>query len=174
MTKGDDSVVGVRTVAFVLACLLLGSRSSAQSAPTPQEQYTQQQKSPALALTLEALCPIAGAGALYAKDTDRAVVLGILSVVALGTAAGSAFALLHFDDQRSSGADRAINDVERYGALTLLISAVVSYAVLRISGLVLAPQAVSSFNLKLHDELGVPPEAPFHAHASGVDLMLRF
>ena len=151
----------MRTVAFVLGCLLLGSRSFAQGLSTPQERYEHEKKSPALALTLEALCPVAGAGALYAKDTDKAAVLGILSVVALGAAAGSTFALLHLGHQSSSGADRAIADLEHYGAVTILITAAVSYVVLRISGLVLAPQAVSSFNLDLHDRLGVPPEAPF-------------
>jgi hypothetical protein len=164
----------VRTIAVVLSCLLLASPALAQSAPTPQERYERQKKSAALALTLEALCPLAGAGALYARDTDKAAVLGILSLVALGAAAGSVLALVHLDNERGGGVDRAFGDAERAGAVTLLITAAVSYVVLRISGLALAPQASSSFNLKLRDQLGVPPETLFHSFASGMTLTLPF
>ena len=164
----------MRTLAVVLCCLLLASPSRAQSAPTPQERYEQEKKSAALALTLEALCPLAGAGALYAHDTDRAAVLGILSGVALGAAAGSGLWLVHLDNERGSGVDRAFEDTERVGAVTLLIAAAVSYVVLRISGLALAPEALSSYNLKLRDQLGVPPETMFHSLASGGTLTLPF
>lgn len=157
----------MRTLAIVLACcLLLPSRGLAQTAPTPLERYEHEKKSAALGLTLEALCPLAGAGALYANDTDRAAVLGVLSVVALGAAAGAGFAVVQLGDQRASGADRAVRDLEYDGALSLLITAVVSYAVLRVSGLVLVPQSTSSFNMQLRDRLGVPPEVPFHSTAS--------
>jgi len=52
--------------------------------PTPEALYQQQKKSVALAVTLEALCPIAGAGALYAGDGDKGTLLAILSTASAG------------------------------------------------------------------------------------------
>ena len=176
----------MRTAAVTLVCLLLLSLSrrclaegvpQSPPPPDPRQQYALRDKSPALALTLELICPLAGAGVLYARDTDKALVLGGLSILALGAGAGSAYALLHFGNQHPTGTDRVILDVEQGAAVTVLVGAVVSYLILRISGLVLAPRAVAAFNADLQQQLGIPPAEPVlpaHALAPGVNLKLRF
>ena len=158
----------VRTVALTLACLLVSSVSpgvsrscraeeSGAPGPDPAQQYRAQSKSGALAMTLEALCPLAGAGVLYGGDTEKAVVLGGLSAVAIGAGAGAIFALVHLGGQHPGGTERVLLDVEQGSAAALLAGAVVSYAILRISGLVLARRTVASFNAALQEQLGIPP-----------------
>jgi hypothetical protein len=68
-------------------------------------------------------------------------------------------------------------DAEQSGTVLVLVGAVVSYAVLRVSGLALAPEAVRGFNAELQQRLGVPPDepvVPFHALEPGVRLTLHF
>jgi hypothetical protein len=166
-----------------LACLLALPRvAQAQSrfaaAPASATQtYAAQNKSVALAVTLEALSPIAGMGAFYAHDTDRATVLAIVSVVAAGAGVGSAFWLIHLDGQHSTGVDRVFQDTEQGTAITVLATAAIVYVVARISGLVLASEATTAFNENLRQELSLPPlepVVPFHALAPGPMFTVRF
>jgi hypothetical protein len=168
--------------------VLLGLSASAraQTAPAPGAQtapfsaaqrYEAQKKSTALAVTLEALSPIAGVGAFYAQDTDRGTLLAILSAVAAGAGVGSAFWLVHLDGQHPTGGDRVYQDVEQGMAISVLATAAVVYVVARISGLVLAPEATAAFNEDLRQRLGVPPAEPLvpsHALAPGLMLTVRF
>jgi len=140
-------------------------------------RYDQQKKSAPLALTLEALCPIAGAGGLYAGDQEKATVLAIVSAAAAAAGVGSAFWLVHLDGEHAGGGSRVALDVEQGTAISLLATAAVVYLVARISGLVLASEATASFNLDLQRRLGVPPDEPslpFHAVAPGPALTLPF
>ena len=166
----------------VLACLLGAAASAraqtAPAVPSPAEQaYAAQKKSAALAVTLEALSPIAGVGAFYAHDPDEGLTLAITSAVAAGAGVGAVFWLYHLDHQQESGFNRAVQDVEQGAAISLLATAAVVYLLTRISGLALAPQATGRFNADLRQGLGLsPPEpvVPFHALAPGPMLELRF
>ena len=170
----------------LLACLLgLASVARAQIAPpdlTPgqvaaTQAYAAQKKSVALAVTLEALSPIAGVGGFYAHDTDHATFLAIISGLAAGAGVGSAFWLIHLDGQHASGVDRAFQDAEQGAAIAVLATAAVVYLVARISGLVAAPEATAAFNENLRQGLGAPPSepvVPFHALAPGAMFSLRF
>jgi hypothetical protein len=153
-----------------------GSASAAAQASAVQT-YAAKKKSVALAVTLEALSPIAGMGAFYAHDTGRATVLAIVSVVAAGAGVGSAFWLIHLDGQHPTGVDRAFQDAEQGTAITVLATAAVVYLVTRISGLALAPEVTAEFNDNLRQGLGLPPPEPvipFHALAPGPMFTLRF
>jgi hypothetical protein len=168
----------VRTFAATLLCLLLAARPShADGIPTAEALYQRQKKSVALAVTLEALCPIAGAGAFYAGDDDKGLFLAIVSGVSGGAAVGSLFYLIHLDHQNPSGVDHVFSDVESGAAWTVLVVGGVFYVLMRISGLSLAPDAVTAFNLDLQQRLGVPPTeplVPFHAQVTGASLLWRF
>ena len=167
----------MRSIATVLLLMLVWRPGYAQTAPTStQKQYERQKKSPALAVTLEALCPIAGAGGFYAGETDKATFLAILSAVAAGAGVGSVFWLIHLDHEHPSGASRAAVEVEQGAAISVLVTAVVFYLLARASGLALAPEATASFNLDLQQRLGVSPEGsvPFHALAPGPALIVHF
>jgi hypothetical protein len=172
-----------------LVCLLeLASIAEAQTLPPSAAQtsaaqtsaaqtYAAQKKSVALAVTLEALSPIAGVGAFYAHDPDRATVLTIVSAVAAGVGVGSAFWLVHLDGQQESGVSREIQDVEQGAAISVLVTAAVVYLVARISGLALAVDATDAFNEDLRQRVGLPPPepvVPFHALAPGPMFTLRF
>lgn len=168
---------------MTLACLLgLAGRARAQMAPPPgpsaaERRYEAQKKSVPLAVTLEALSPIAGMGAFYAHDTDRGLTLAILSVAAAGAGVGSAFWLLHLSHQQESGFNRTVQDFEQGTAISILATAAVAYVVARVSGLALAPEATDAYNDELHRGLGLPPPesvVPFHALAPGLTLSLRF
>jgi hypothetical protein len=168
----------VRTL-VTLVLLGLSASAQAQSAPpSAAQRYEAQKKSTALAVTLEALSPIAGVGALYADDSDRGTLLAIVSAVAAGAGVGSAFWLIHLDrEPPATGVDRAFRDVEQGAAFSVLATAAVVYVVARISGLVLAPEATAGFNEDLRRRLGVPPAepvVPFHALAPGPTLTVRF
>ena len=162
-----------------LVCLLeLASVARAQTTPASAVQaYAARKKSVALAVTLEVLSPIAGMGAFYAHDTDRATFLAIASAVAAGAGVGSAFWLIHLDGQHASGVDRAYQDAEQGVATTVLVTAAIVYVVARISGLALAPEATADFNDNLRQGLGLPPPEPvipFHALAPGPMFTVRF
>ena len=100
-------------------------------AQTPRRPTRAQKKSVALAVTLEALSPIAGMGAFYAHDTDRATVLAIVSAVAAGAGVGSAFWLIHLDGQHPTGSNRSFQDAEQGTAITVLATAAIVYVVAR-------------------------------------------
>jgi hypothetical protein len=162
-----------------LACLLgLASAARGQTAAAPAAQtYEAQKKSVALAVTLEALSPIAGLGGFYAHDPDRATVLAVLSAVAAGAGVGSVFWLVHLDGQHAAGADRVFQDVEQGAAISILATAAIVYVVARVSGLQLAPEATDAFNQDLRHGLGLPPAepvVPFHALAPGAMFTGRF
>jgi len=159
-----------------VAAAVTGPAARAQTAPAAAQRYEAQKKSTALAVTLEALSPIAGAGAFYAHDTDRGLTLSITSALAIGVGVGSAFWLIHLDHQQESGFNRTVQDFEQGTAISLLVTAGIVYIVARVSGLVLAPEATAAFNDKLREDLGVPPEpvVPFHALAPGPMLTVRY
>lgn len=153
------------------------SRPSFAATATPAALYQQEKKSVALAVTLEILCPIAGAGAFYAGENDKATVLAVLSAVSGGAAVGAAFYLIHLSHQHPGGAERLLSDVETGAAWTVLVAGGATYLLTRISGLALAPDAVASFNLDLEQRLGVPPGeplVPIHARATGLSFIWRF
>jgi hypothetical protein len=167
----------MRTIGTVLLLLLVARPGHAQVPPTPaQKEYQRQKKSPALAMTFEALCPIAGAGAFYAGEADRATFLAILSAITGGAGVGSVFWLIHLDREHPSGASRVTVDVEQAAAISLLVTAVVLYLLARASGIALASEATASFNLDLQQRLGVssPGAVPFHALVPGPALTWRF
>lgn len=162
----------------VACCFAIAGTARAQTtAGAAASTYQAQKKSVALAVTLEALSPIAGMGAFYAHDRDRATLLAIVSAVAAGAGVGSAFWLIHLDGQHPTGADRWFQDAEQGTAITVLATAAIVYVVARISGLALAPEATADFNDNLRQGLGLPPPepvVPFHALAPGVMFTLRF
>jgi hypothetical protein len=171
----------VRTFAAALLCLLCPILAAppalADGIPTPEALYQQQKKSMALAVTLEALCPIAGAGALYADEGDKATVLALVSGLSGGAAAGSLLYLIHLSHQSPSGVDHVFSDVESGTAWTVLVVGGVVYLLARASGLSYAPDAVEAFNTQLQQRIGVPPPeplVPFHAQVTGATLVWRF
>ena len=156
----------MRSIATVLLLMLIWRPGYAQTpAPSRQEQYERQRKSPALALTMEALCPIAGAGGFYAGDTDKATLLAVLSGVAGGVGVGSVFWLIHLDGQSSSGLGGVTKTAEQSAAISLLVTSAVVYLLARASGLVVASEATTSYNLDLQQRLGVPPDGTVADHA---------
>jgi hypothetical protein len=168
----------VRSLVTLVCLLELASIARAEGVPASAAQtYAAEKKSVALAVTLEALSPIAGVGGFYAHDTDRATFLAILSGVAAGAGVGSAFWLIHLDGQHPTGVDRAFQDAEQGTALTVLVTAAVVYLVARISGLALASEATDAFNEGVRENLGVPPPdavVPSHALAPGPMFTFRF
>ncbi len=168
----------MRTLGAALLCLLLVARTSlADGIPSAAEAYQQQKKSVALAVTLEAICPIAGVGAFYAGEDDKGTVLALVSGLSGGVAVGSLLFLIHESHQNPSGVDHVFSDVETGTAWTVLVVGGIIYLVTRISGPSFAPDAVSAFNLDLQQRLGVPgtePLVPFHAQVTGASLTWRF
>lgn len=145
-------------VPLLLVLLLFERPGYAQTlAPSPQEQYQRQKKSPGLALTLEAVSPIAGMGGFYAGDTDKAAFLAVLSGVAGGVGTGSVFWLIHLNNQNPSGVGRVTAQVEQSAAISLLVSSAVVYLLARVSGFAVASEATTTFNLDLQQQLGLTP-----------------
>ena len=154
-------------VTAVLLVMLAVGPASAQTAPPPavpslqplsaQQQYERGRKSPALALTLEALCPIAGAGTLYTgTEGDKAGFLAVLSAISAGAGVGSVLWLIHLDGEHATGASRAALDVEQGAAISVLVTAGLVYILARASGLSLASQSTDAFNQDLQRRLLVP------------------
>jgi hypothetical protein len=167
----------MRTIGLVLLLLLVARSGYAQTPALPAEkEYERQKKSPALAVTLEALCPIAGVGGFYAGESGKATFLAILSAVAGGAGVGSVLWLIHLDGEHASGASRVAVDVQQGAAISLLVTAAATYLLARASGLALASEATESFNLELRQRLGAWSDqtVPFHALAPGPALILRF
>ena len=163
-------------LAFLVGAITAGPARAQTAHPgqTPQQAYGARKKSVALAVTLEALSPIAGGGAFYAHDADRGLTLAITSTLAAGAGVGSAFWLIHLSHQQESGFNRTVQDFEQGTAISILATAAIVYVVARVSGLVLAPEATDAFNDTLRTDLGVPPEpvVPFHAMALAPGPML--
>jgi hypothetical protein len=128
------------------------------ASPSPAElRYARERKSLGLALTLEALSPIAGAGSLYAgTEGDKAAFLAVLSALAAGAAVGGVFWLVHLDGESASGVSRAALDLEQGGAISMLVTAGLVYVLARASGLSLASDATDAFNRDLQRRLAVP------------------
>lgn len=136
----------------------LGPRQAPSLSPeVAQRQYQRDRKSPALAVTLETLCPIAGAGPLYVgRDGDRAGFLAVLSGLSGAAAAGSVIWLLHLNDQHTSGASRIENDAYQGAAITLLATSGIIYLLARASGISLASQSADLYNDELRQRLAAP------------------
>ena len=136
----------------------LGPRPAPTSSPrTLQLQYDRARKSPGLALTLETLCPIAGAGTLYVgRDGDKAGFLAVLSGLSGAVAAGSVLWLLHLNNEHTSGASRVENDVYQGAAITALVTSGIIYLLARASGISLASQSVDTYNEELRQRLAAP------------------
>jgi hypothetical protein len=123
-----------------------------------QRQYERARKSPALALTLEAICPIAGAGTIYTgTEGDKAGFLAVLSALTAGAGVGAALWFIHLDGEHAGGVSRATLDAEQGAALTVLATAGLVYLVARVSGLSLASDATEAFNEELLRRLAVHP-----------------
>lgn len=167
----------MRTLALLLAFLTLSASVHAEAVPAAAQQFEHQKKSVALAVTLEAISPIAGTGCFYAGDSDRATVLAVVSATALGAGVGGAFWLIHLEGQHAGGFSRATLDLEQGSAISLLVVAGVAYLMARISGLALAPEATDEHNDALRQRLGLPPPeplVPFHALAPVPTIAIPF
>jgi hypothetical protein len=170
----------VRGLAATLSvCLAIALAGPARAEPPPDAvaQFEHQKKSVALAVTLEAICPVAGMGGFYAGDSEHATVLAVVSGTALVVGAGSLLWLLHLEDQHASGFSRVELDAEQGSAISLLVVAGVAYLMARVSGLALAPDATHAYNDELRERLGLPPPEPvipFHALAPVPTLSFRF
>src|SRR5205814_1372679 len=95
-----------------------------------------------IAVTAYVILNLEFAGAFYAHDSDRGMTLAITSALAVGAGVGSAFWLIHLSHQQESGFDRTVQDFEQGTAISLLVTAGIVYVVARVSGLVLAPEAI--------------------------------
>jgi hypothetical protein len=84
--------------------------------------------------------------------------------------------LIHLDGEHASGASRVAVDVQQGAAISLLVSAAVTYLLARASGIALACEATESFNFDLRQRLHVWSDQPLpsHALAPGPALILRF
>ena len=166
-----------RALSLCLAAATFAGPARADAPPPPEARYEHEKKSVALAVTLEAISPVAGMGGFYAGDSDHATVLAVVSGTALVVGAGSLLWLLHLEDQHAGGFSRVELDAEQGSAISLLVVAGVAYLVARISGLALAPDATHASNDELRARLGLPPPepvVPFHALAPVPTLTLRF
>jgi len=135
----------------------LGPRQNTVPSDAARHEYDREKKSPGLAVTLETLCPIAGAGPLYVgRDGDKAGFLAVLSGVSGGAAAGSLLWLLHLNEQHTSGASRVENDFYQGTAITLLITSGIVYLLARASGISLASQSADLHNEELRQRLAAP------------------
>jgi hypothetical protein len=153
--------IHIATAIALLVTVAAARPCFADDTAARQALYQQQKKSVALAVTLEAICPIAGVGAFYAGDSDRGTLLAILSTASAGAAVGSLFWLLHLDNENPGGsAGRIFTDFESGTAWTGLVAGGAIYLLTRVSGLSLAPDAVGTFNADLHQRLGVPTPEP--------------
>ena len=154
------------TTVLLVALTLMWRPAYAQTpAPTAQqtqeqrqEQYDRQKKSPALALTMEALCPIAGVGGFYAGERDRPTLLAVISGVAAGVGVGSVLWLVHLDGQDSGGFGAVTKSASQGTAISLLVTSSLVYLLTRVSGLALASEATGAYNADLQARLGARPD----------------
>lgn len=156
----------MRALPILLLGLSLARTARAEPPAGAQERFDHEKKSVGLAITLEAVSPIAGMGCLYGGEGDRAVALALVSAGAIGAGAGGLFWFLHLQDQQGSGVGGVALDLEKSTAISLLVGGAVTYVIARISGLSLAPDATRAFNEDLRQRVGLPPSEPtipFHA-----------
>ena len=153
----------MRIIASMLPVLFCAGTAQAQSLATPpptpstaeaKARYERERKSPGLALTLEAVSPIAGMGTYYTgTETDKATFLAITTALAAGAGVGSVFWLIHLGREHPTGGDRALVDFEQATAISLLVTSGLVYLLSRASGLSLASQATDSYNEDLQRRL---------------------
>ena len=135
----------------------LGPHQTMAPSEAAREQYQRESKSVTLAVTLETLCPIAGAGPLYVgRDGDRAGFLAVLSGLSGAAAAGSVLWLLHLNAEHTSGAARIENDAYQGAAITLLATSGIIYLLARASGISLASESANLYNDELRQRLAAP------------------
>jgi hypothetical protein len=158
----------MRVVTVALLVGLVSGSARAQTTPPPapppaasrspgQQQYERERKSPGLALTLEALCPLAGAGTIYTgTEGDKAAFLAVVSGLSAGAGVASVFWLIHLDREHPGGASRAVLDTEQGAAISILVTAGLVYLLTRASGLSLASQSTDAFNDDLQRRLAPP------------------
>jgi hypothetical protein len=150
----------------MLACLLWVTAARADPPPGAEARFEHDRKSVGLAVTLEAISPIAGMGCFYAGESDKATVLALVSTGAIGAGVGGAFWFIHLQNEHASGLGGFALNAEQGAAISLMVAAGVTYIIARISGLSLAPEATRAFNEDLRHQLGLPPSEltiPFHA-----------
>jgi hypothetical protein len=164
----------------MLACLLvLGATARAQSAPgvSAQETYEARKKSVPLAITLEALSPIGGAGVFYAHDPTRGATIMVLSTLTAAAGVGAALWIGHLSGQQESGVNRVVQDVEEGTAISVLLTAAIFYVGFRAAGVAQAIESTNRYNDEVRQDLGLPPPEPViptHALAPGLMLPFRF
>jgi hypothetical protein len=161
--------VGVRAAAltFLLLAAVTGV-ARADPPPGAQERFEHEKKSVGLAVTLEAISPIAGMGCFYGGENDKATVLALVSTGAMAAGVGGAVWLVHLEGESGGGFSGVTRNLEEGGAISLLVAAGVTYVITRISGLSLAPEATRAYNEDLRQRVGLPPSEftiPFHAWA---------
>lgn len=167
----------MRAAAVTLLCLAWASTARAEPPAGAQERFDQQKKSVALAVTLEAISPIAGMGCFYAGESDKATVLALVSTGSVGAGVGGAVWLIHLRGESGGGLGGVTRNLEESAAISLLVAAGVTYVISRISGLALAPEATRAFNEDLRHQIGLPPSEPtipFHAWATLPGMSFRF
>lgn len=155
----------MRTITAMLLVLFSAGTAQAQVLAAPpsqptitpaeaQARYEHERKSPGLALTLEAVSPIAGMGTYYTgTETDKATFLAITTTIAAAAGVGGVFWLIHLDREHPSGGERALVDFEQATAISLLVTSGLVYLLSRASGLSLASQATDSYNEELQRRL---------------------
>ena len=167
----------MRILAPALMCLFVATAARAEPPPGAEARFEHQKKSVALAVTLEAVSPIAGLGCFYGGESDKATVLALVSTGAIGAGVGGAFWFLHLEGENASGVGGVALNVEKGAAISVLVAAGVTYLIARVSGLSLAPDATRAFNEDLRQRLGLPPSEltiPFHAWAPLPGMSFRF
>ena len=158
----------MRAAALTLLLLTVAGTARADPPPAAQERFDHEKKSVGLAVTLEAISPIAGMGCFYGGESDKATVLALVSTGAIAAGVGGAVWLVHLEGQSGGGLGGATRNLEEGGAISVLVAAGVTYVIARISGLSLAPQATRAYNEDLRQRVGLPPSEftiPFHAWA---------
>jgi hypothetical protein len=156
----------VRALPILLLGLAIAGTARAEPPPGAQEKFDHDKKSVGLAITLEAVSPIAGMGCFYAGENDKATALALISTGAIGAGAGGVFWFLHLEGEHGSGVGGVALNLEKSAAISLMVAAGVTYVISRISGLSLAPDATRAFNEDLRQRVGLPPSEPtipFHA-----------
>lgn len=156
----------MRILAPTLACLLVATAARAEPPAGAQERFEHDKKGAGLAVTLEAISPIAGMGCFYGGESDKATVLALVSAGALGAGVGGALWFVHLQGESAGGVSGVALNLEKGAAISVLVAAGVTYLIARISGLSLAPDATRAFNEDLRQQLGLPPSElsiPFHA-----------
>ena len=167
----------MRAAGLTLLLLMAAGTARAEAPPGAQEKFDQEKKSVGLAITLEAISPIAGMGCFYGGESDKATVLALVSTGAIGAGVGGAVWFVHLRSENSTGFAGVTRHLEEGTAISLLVAAGVTYVITRISGLSLAPDATRAYNEDLRQRVGLPasePTVPFHAWATVPSMSFTF